>query len=210
MRQTTLTLALGVVFSSFAYAESLPEFVGETIVVTPTRTAQTVDDSLASVSVVTRSDIERMQARSLADVLQGMVGVTLANNGGDGKLTSMFLRGANSDHVLVLIDGVKVGSATTGTAAFQDFPLHLIERIEVVRGPVSSLYSSEAIGGVIQIFTRKGGGALTPSASMTAGSNNTRGATVGLSGGGEQGWFNAGVALALMAVSVAIYLRIRE
>jgi vitamin B12 transporter len=194
MRQTTLTLALGVVFSSFAYAESLPEFVGETIVVTPTRTAQTVDDSLASVSVVTRSDIERLQARSLADVLQGMVGVTLANNGGDGKLTSMFLRGANSDHVLVLIDGVKVGSATTGTAAFQDFPLHLIERIEVVRGPVSSLYSSEAIGGVIQIFTRKGGGALTPSASMTAGSNNTRGATVGLSGGGEQGWFNAGVA----------------
>ena len=194
MRQTTLTLALGVVFSSFAYAEPVPDFVGETIVVTPTRTAQTVDDSLASVSVVTRSDIERLQARSLADVLQGMVGVTVTNNGGDGKGTSMFLRGANGDHVLVLIDGVKAGSATTGTAAFQDFPLHLIERIEVVRGPVSSLYGSEAIGGVIQIFTRKGGGALTPSASVTAGSNNTRGATVGLSGGGEQGWFNAGVA----------------
>jgi len=194
MRQTTLTLALGVVFSSFAYAEFQPEAVGETIVVTPTRTAQTVDDSLASVSVVTRSDIERLQARSLADVLQGMVGVTVVNNGGDGKFTSMFLRGANSDHVLVLIDGVKVGSATTGTAAFQDFPLHLIERIEVVRGPVSSLYGSEAIGGVIQIFTRKGGGPLAPSASVTAGSNNTRGATVGLSGGGAHGWFNAGVA----------------
>ncbi|MHB0918945.1 MAG: TonB-dependent vitamin B12 receptor [Thiobacillus sp.] len=194
MRQTPLALALGVVFIASAHAETLPEFVGETIVVTPTRTAQTVDSTLASVSVVTRSDIERLQARSLADVLQGMVGVTLANTGGDGKGTSIFLRGANSDHVLVLIDGVKVGSATTGTAAFQDFPLHLIERIEVVRGPVSSLYGSEAIGGVIQIFTRKGGGALSPSASVSLGSNNTRGATVGLSGGGAQGWFNAGVA----------------
>ncbi len=194
MRQTTLTLALGVFFSSFAYAETLPEVVGETIVVTPTRTAQTVDDSLASVSVITRSDIERLQARSLADVLQGMVGVTVANTGGDGKGTSIFLRGANSDHVLVLIDGVKVGSATTGTAAFQDFPLHLIERIEMVRGPVSSLYGSEAIGGVIQVFTRKGGGVLTPSASMSVGSYNTRGATASLAGGGEQGWFNAGVA----------------
>ena len=133
MRHTSLALALGVVFTSSAYAETEPEFVGETIVVTPTRTARTVDDSLASVSVVTRSDIERLQARSLADVLQGMVGVTLTNNGGDGKNTSLSLRGASSDHVLVLIDGVKVGSATTGTAAFQDFPLHLIERIEVVQ-----------------------------------------------------------------------------
>jgi len=194
MRQTTLALALGVAFIASAHAETLPEFVGETIVVTPTRTPQTADASLASVSVITRSDIERLQARSLADVLQGMVGVTLANTGGDGKGTSIFLRGANSDHVLVLIDGVKVGSATTGTAAFQDFPLHLIERIEVVRGPVSSLYGSEAIGGVVQIFTRKGGGALTPSASVTVGSDNTRGATVGLSGGGVQGWFNAGLA----------------
>jgi len=194
MRQTSLTLAVGIVFSSFAYAEPLPEVVGETIVVTPTRTAQTVDDSLASVSVITRSDIERLQARSLADVLQGMVGVTVANTGGDGKGTSIFLRGANSDHVLVLIDGVKVGSATTGTAAFQDFPLHLIERIEMVRGPVSSLYGSEAIGGVIQVFTRKGGGVLTPSASMSVGSYNTRGATASIAGGGEQGWFNAGVA----------------
>lgn len=193
MRQTSLALALGAVFSSFATAESLPEFVGETIVVTPTRTAQTVDASLASVSVITRSDIERLQARSLADVLQGMAGVTLANNGGAGKATSVFLRGANSDHVLVLIDGVKVGSATTGNVAFQDFPLQLIERIEVVRGPVSSLYGSEAIGGVIQIFTRKGGGPLTPGASVTVGSYSTREATVSLTGGGAQAWFNAGL-----------------
>jgi vitamin B12 transporter len=193
MRQTTLALALSAVFISSAHAETLPEFIGETIVVTPTRTPQTADASLASVSVITRSDIERLQARSLADVLQGMAGVTLANNGGEGKATSVFLRGANSDHVLVLIDGVRVGSATGGGAAFQDFPLQLIERIEVVRGPVSSLYGSEAIGGVIQIFTRKGGGALTPSASVSMGSYNTRGATASLAGGGAQGWFNAGV-----------------
>ena len=193
MRLTSLSLALGVAFISAAHAETLPEFVGETIVVTPTRTAQSADDSLASVSVITRSDIERLQARSLADVLQGMAGVTLANNGGAGKATSVFLRGANSDHVLVLIDGVKVGSATAGGAGFQDFPLQLIERIEVVRGPVSSLYGSEAIGGVIQIFTRKGGGPLTPGASVTVGSYNTREATVSLAGGGAQAWFNAGL-----------------
>ncbi|OGS94996.1 MAG: hypothetical protein A3K04_01080 [Gallionellales bacterium RBG_16_56_9] len=92
---------------------------------------------------------------------------------------------------MVLVDGIKVGSATTGTASFQDIPVAQVERIEIVRGPRASLYGSEAIGGVIQIFTRKGGGALIPSFSATAGSYGTANSTLGLSGGGEQGWFNA-------------------
>jgi vitamin B12 transporter len=171
-----------------AYAvinETLPD-----IVVTATRTAQSADATLASVSIITRQDIARSQAQSLPDVLRGVAGLTISNSGGAGKATSVHLRGTNADHILVLVDGIKVGSATTGTASFQDIPVAQIERIEIVRGPRTSLYGSEAIGGVIQIFTRKGGGALTPSFSATAGSYGTFNSMFGLSGGGEQGWFN--------------------
>jgi len=163
----------------------------EPVVVTATRTAQTVDETLASVSIVTREDIERQQARSVPDVLQGLAGINISNNGGAGKSTSLFMRGTESDHVLVLIDGVKVGSATLGSAALQALPIEQIERIEVVRGPRSSLYGSEAIGGVIQIFTRKGGGELKPFVSVGAGSDQTYSANIGVSGGGKRGWFNA-------------------
>lgn len=182
-----LSAALLSAACTHAYAnEILPD-----IVVTATRTAQSADATLASVSVITRQDIERLQAQSLPDVLRGVAGLTLSNNGGAGKATSVFLRGTNADHVLVLVDGVKIGSATLGTASFQDIPVQQIERIEIVRGPRASLYGSEAIGGVIQIFTRKGGGVLTPSFSATAGSYGTVNGALGLSGGGKQGWFNA-------------------
>ncbi len=184
-----LSAAILLAATSHAFAENiLPD-----VVVTATRTAQSADATLASVSVITRQDIDRLQAQSLTDVLRGVAGLTLSNNGGAGKSTSVFLRGTNADHVLVLVDGIKIGSATTGTAAFQDIPLTQIERIEIVRGPRASLYGSEAIGGVIQIFMRKGGGALTPSLSFTAGSYGTYNTAVGLTGGGEQGWFSARV-----------------
>lgn len=160
------------------------------VVVTATRTPETADETLASVTVVDRQEIERLQARTVADALRGIPGLGISNSGGPGQPTSFFLRGSDSDHVLVLIDGVKVGSPTLGVAPFQDFPIDQVERIEVVRGPRSSLYGSEAIGGVIQIFTRKGGGPLTPRASLGGGSYGTTNASMGLSGGGEQGWFD--------------------
>src|SRR4030067_197218 len=134
---------------------------------TATRTAQFADATLASVSIITRQDIARLQAQSFPDVLRGVAGLTISTNGGAGKATSVFLRGTNADHVLVLVDGIKVGSATLGTASFQDIPVAQIERIEIVRGPRASLYGSEAIGGVMQIFTRQGGGAVTPSLRAT-------------------------------------------
>lgn len=163
----------------------------EPVVVTATRTAQTADASLASVTVISRKDIERQQARSIQDLFRGLPGISIANNGGPGKNTSIFMRGAESDQVLVLIDNIKVGSATSGTTAFQNIPLEQIERIEIVRGPRSSLYGSEAIGGVIQIFTRKGdGGGYKPSLSLGYGSYGTFIGSAGLSGGGKQGWFN--------------------
>lgn len=169
---------------------SAADNAAEPVVVTATRTARTVDETLASVTVITREDIERLQASTVLDLLRGTPGLSITNNGGLGKSTSVFLRGTESDHVLVLIDGVKVGSATLGTAAFQDIPVEQIERIEIVRGPRSSLYGSEAIGGVIQIFTRKGGGALRPYLSFGGGSYQTYNASAGVSGGGERGWFN--------------------
>jgi len=164
--------------------------VAAPIIVTATRTAQTADESLAAVTVITRADIERQQAVTVEDLLHGLPGVNFTNNGGIGKATSVTLRGTNSDHVLVLVDGVKVGSATLGLAMFHNMPVEQIERIEIVRGPRSSLYGSEAIGGVIQIFTRKGGGEFTPTLSLGAGSHNTGSGSIGLSGGGEHGWFN--------------------
>lgn len=180
------SLLLGSVAASAASSNTL-----DTVVVTATRTAKTVDQSMASVSVITRQDIEQSQALSVQELLRGVPGVSIANNGGLGKNTSVFLRGTESDHVLVLVDGIKVGSATSGSTAFQDIPLDQIERIEIVRGPRSSLYGSEAIGGVIQFFTRKGGGELKPRISVGAGSDETYQVTAGLSGGGDNSWFNA-------------------
>jgi len=172
--------------SAHSYAADAPL----SIVVTPTRTAQTADESLASVSVVTRAQIEQRQSHTVEDALRGLPGLDFSNNGGRGRNTSIFMRGTESDHVLVLVDGIKIGSATTGSSPFEHLPIGQIERIEVVRGPRSSLYGSEALGGVIQIFTRKGGGELTPSFSVTGGSHETGEATVGLSGGGANSWFN--------------------
>ena len=159
-------------------------------VVTAARIAQTADETFAPVSVVTREDIERLQAHSVQDVLRGLPGIAVSNQGGRGKLTSLFLRGGESDHVLVLVDGIKVGSATAGQFSFEHVPIDLVERIEVVRGPRASLYGSEAIGGVIQIFTRKGGGALAPYGRISVGSGGALDSTAGVSGGGERGWFN--------------------
>ncbi len=190
MKKLALSTAVAAVLApSFSFAtDSLDD-----VIVTATRTAQTADESLAPVTIITREDIERSQAETVTEALRAVPGLFVSSNGGAGKSTSVFLRGSESDHVLVLIDGVKVGSATFGTTPFENLPIELIERIEVVRGPRSALYGSEAIGGVIQIFTRRGGGKLTPSFSLAAGSDATYKGAASLSGGGKETWFNVGV-----------------
>ena len=159
------------------------------VVVTATRTAQTQDQALAAITVIDRAEILRLQPASLPDLLTGRAGISLANNGGPGKSTSLFLRGTESDHVLVLVDGVKIGSATSGGASLQDIPVEQIDRVEIVRGPFSSLYGSEAIGGVIQIFTRRPQGAFSPSASAAVGSENTQRFAAGVSGSTSTSWY---------------------
>jgi vitamin B12 transporter len=164
----------------------------EPIVVTATRTAQTADETLASVTVIDRAEIDRRQSKTVVEILRGLPGIATSSNGGLGQPVSVYLRGTESDHTLVLIDGIKVGSATIGSTPWQNIPTDQIERIEVVRGPRSSLYGSEAIGGVIQIFTRRGrGGPLTPRLSLGAGSYNTIRTSGGLSMGSERGWLDA-------------------
>ena len=162
------------------------------VIVTATRTAITADDALSSVTVITRADIERLQPASLPDLLTGLPGITLARSGGLGQQTSLFMRGTNSTHTLVLIDGVRIGSVTAGLASLEQIPVEQIERIEIVRGPRSSLYGADAIGGVIQIFTRHGhaGGGIAPSLSLTAGSHGLFGGEAGLSGGDRNAWVN--------------------
>lgn len=162
-------------------------------VVTPSRSAQAADDTLASVSVLTRADLERLQAPTLEAALANLPGVALANNGGVGKLSTLFIRGTESDHVLVLIDGVKISAATSGLAALQDLPIEWIERIELVRGPRASLYGSEAIGGVLQIITRRSTDAPAVRASVGAGTHHSASANVGFHTGNADRWLDADV-----------------
>ncbi len=186
LRSTTLAIALSL--PSLAFAQDDARDL-DNVVVTATRTATTADDALAAVEVIDRKDIERSAARSLPELLRGRAGVTLVNQGGLGKLSTLFLRGTESDHTLFLVDGVRVGSATSGLTSLQDIPLEQIERIEIVRGPRSSLYGADAIGGVIQVFTRRGANAagVRGRARIAAGSHGLREASAGIDLRGARG-----------------------
>lgn len=180
-------VGLSVVFVSFPVMAA--DDLRETII-TANRTATSPDTTMAATTVITRQQIEAMQARSVEDLLRGVDGLNVGNSGGPGKLTSFFVRGTEPEHLLVLVDGVRIGSATAGTAALQNIPVESIDRIEFVRGPRSSLYGSEAVGGVLQIFTRRGGSGLQPEFSVSGGSYDTRQASAALSGGDERAWFS--------------------
>lgn len=126
----------------------------DAVVVTAIRSPQRAADALRDVEVITREDIDRAGPVSLAEILQRRALVEFRGTGGAGQPAGLFLRGANAGHTLVLVDGLRVSSATVGTTSIENIPLALIERIEVVKGPLSSLYGPDAIGGVVQIFTR--------------------------------------------------------
>ena len=153
------------------------------VVVTASRTAQSVADALPHTTVVTQDDIVSSQAPDLRSLLRGQAGVEFTANGGMGANTSLFMRGANSNQVLILIDGVRVSGASSGTAQLGNILPDQIDHIEVVRGNVSALYGSDAIGGVVQVFTKNGAGqAPAANAQVEYGSNNTRQGTVGYGG----------------------------
>ena len=123
------------------------------VVVTATR-ASSPTSTIRDAIVITRDMLDAAGGLSLGEVLEREAGIELRANGGPGQPQSLFIRGAGSQQALILVDGLRVGSATVGTTAIEHLPLEMIERIEVVKGPLSSLYGSDAIGGVIQVFTR--------------------------------------------------------
>jgi len=135
----------------------------EPTVVTATREPQSISRVLADVSYIGRDEIERQGgSTAVADLLKNLPGFELARNGGPASTSSVFLRGAETRHVLVLIDGVRVDTqSASGGASWEAIPLAQIDHIEVVRGPASAIYGSDAVAGVVQIFTRKGQGPLT-------------------------------------------------
>ena len=159
------------------------------VVVTAARIAQSKDDVIGAVTVITRADIQRRQVKSVQDVLRGETGISIANNGGFGKLSSTFVRGTEADQVLVLVNGVRVGSASAGTTRIEFLPIDEIERIEIVRGPRSSLYGADAVGGVIQIFTRE---SSQPSIAVGGGSHGTSSSSASFGLKGENSWLSVG------------------
>ncbi|MGH8753851.1 MAG: TonB-dependent receptor domain-containing protein [Burkholderiales bacterium] len=171
---------LVLILGNAVHAEDEHSVVTENVVVTATRIPQQASQSLQPVTVITADDIAESGQQTLVEVLQSRAGLEIASNGGFGQTSSVFMRGANSNQTLVLIDGLRVDSATTGATALENIPLNQIERIEIVPGPLSSLYGSEAIGGVIQIFTKSA--KYAPGASATAGygSFNTRSVSGGI------------------------------
>ena len=186
----SLFIATGLALSTTATAQVVPTQLDD-VTVTATRTAQSIADSVVPIEVIDRAQIQRSQAISVLDLLRGRAGLDFTNQGGLGKLTSVFLRGTASNQLLVLVDGVRMGAASNGMPALQDLPLEQIERVEIVRGPRSSLYGAEAMGGVIQIFTRSAGTGTQQNLALTAGSHGLRGATAGFSHRGTRGWVSA-------------------
>ncbi len=125
------------------------------LVVTANKIQQDVNDTLAVIEIISREDIEQLRPQSVTELFETIAGLDVTNNGGHGQSSSFFSRGTNSSHTLILIDGVRVGSATLGNKELNSLPVAQIERIEIVKGPRAALWGSDAIGGVVQIFTRR-------------------------------------------------------
>ncbi|WP_374432232.1 TonB-dependent receptor domain-containing protein [Ideonella dechloratans] len=179
--RTPVALAVALSAPVFVHAQTagtnLPAADTTDYVVTASRMPESAAQAVRPVTVITAEDIRQSGVASVTDLLRTLGGVEVTQNGGLGSSSSVFIRGANSDHTVVLVDGVRIGSATLGTAAFESIPLALIERIEVLPGPSSSLYGSDAIGGVIQIFTKSAKRSPGAAVALTTGSHDLRQAT---------------------------------
>lgn len=179
-RFAVLPLALAAAFPALSQTGT-SSALKETVV-TASRVATPVTDVIADVSIIDRETLERAGQSSLRDILAQQPGVQMGSNGSYRSNSSIFLRGASNSQTIVLIDGVRVGSATSGGASFENLPLARIERIEILRGAASALYGPDAVGGVIQIFTREPADGLALSASAGFGSDGQRQADASVRG----------------------------
>ena len=182
MSKFKIALPLLLAFPQIAIADLALE---EIEVTTPLRVPEEEENIIADTTVITSDEIKRAGLSSLPQLLQQQPGIEVTNNGGPGKVSSINIRGTSSTHSIILIDGLRVGSSTSGTSAIQNIPLSQIEKIEIVRGPVSSLYGQDGIGGVIQIFTKKGKKGFHPYVSVGYGRYKTKEMAAGVSAGND-------------------------
>jgi vitamin B12 transporter len=173
--------------SGWALAQTPADVPSAQVVVTASRNEQVMRDAISHTTVITQKEIRDSQAQDLASLLRKEAGFEMSQNGGVGSTTSLFTRGGRGNQTLVLVDGVRLTDAAFGSTALQHIGLAEIDRVEIVRGNVSSLYGSNAIGGVIQVFTKSGRGPVAPTAAITLGSRGTTLANAGVGGS-----FNAG------------------
>ena len=144
------SIAIACLSASSTYAQEIDE-----IIVTA-KGNQTLDESLFTTHVFNETDIELAQVDDIPALLDRLTGISVVDSGGRGSLTNVFIRGAANDQTIVLVDGIRVGSATAGEATLNSYPIEAIEKIEIIKGPFSGIYGSDAVSGVIQIFTKKG------------------------------------------------------
>ena len=180
MKKSIISSLIGLIFVTPAFSAENIEL--DDVVVTAARVPQPRESVIADITVIDSEEIQRAGQTTLVELLQLQPGVEISSNGGAGKLSSVFIRGTNSNHVLVLIDGLRVGSATAGLTSFENLPLAQIDRIEILRGPATSLYGQDAIGGVIQIFTKKGVDGTHLSVALGYGSYDTKTADASING----------------------------
>ncbi|MES2324640.1 MAG: TonB-dependent receptor [Pseudomonadota bacterium] len=177
-RKAALSSLALAISSSFAFAQNAPE-----VFVTATRAPQAAADVLSDHVLLSSEDIVRSGAVTIVDLLQKQRGIEVARNGGPGSNASVFIRGADSKQTVVLVDGVRIGSSTSGIANWSALPLANIDRIEIVYGPLATMYGADAIGGVVQVFTKRGAGAPQMTGAIGAGSDKARSADASISGG---------------------------
>ncbi|GLS05721.1 outer membrane protein [Chitiniphilus shinanonensis] len=163
-------------------APGVPDTTLDPVVVTATRTAEARSSLSSDVSVIEGDTLRASGAQTVGEALGRLPGVQFNRPGGPGQPASLYLRGANGNHTLVLIDGQRLSPGADGSASFDTIPLAAIERIEIVRGSASGLYGADAVGGVVQIFTRAGAGKPAGTASIDYGSHRTVGASAGYGG----------------------------
>ncbi|MFQ5983205.1 MAG: TonB-dependent receptor domain-containing protein [Woeseiaceae bacterium] len=188
-KQLFAVVAALLISITTAAQDSTPK---DRIIVTATRTEIAVGDAIVPVTVITRDQIEQSLATDLAELLRFEAGMDVGRNGGPGQPTSIFLRGTESNHALVLIDGVRINPGTIGGAAIQNIAPEVIDRIEIVKGARSALFGTDAIGGVINIITRRSTGTYAEG-SVGGGSFNSRSASA--SGGSRSDNGEFGVSL---------------
>jgi len=181
---------LGIFIFNFVLSDKAIADEISPIVVTATRQEQRVNESIASLTVIERDEINRFGGSTIGEVISRGVGVEISRQGSVGASESVFIRGANSGHTLVLIDGVRIGSASLGTTALEAIPLEQVERIEILRGPGSALYGSDAIGGVVNVITN-------------AANQNTKSNLKASAGLGSQGTLTSNFSLAKKIDSTA-------